>query len=365
MIKCVFELQSDISSKIHPINSRLVVKPNNDNISYGYKINNYLGDGTVGNVYLLESYNNNKNYVIKISKSCCKKDLINELQIFSNFLKKNTINHKIFPIFYGDFDNSKDFGIIYPYLGQYNFDKFKTLHINKLSFKNNIQILKQIIQQLISFDTIIHCDLKTANIIIDIHEENLIATITDMGLSNLIIPNRTVLSTNYITSPESLLTLPEFYKLLVDKKELDIKKHDYFGIFSIILNLFMINNYWNILSNYLVSKLKMDIKFLVTQQASIIYVYIWYKFNNSHSNNQSLKNVILAIEKTYPEIIKMDIINFETFFKLYIVPNLNLNIINNDQILLLYDFLVLLIKFDPIDRPSLEVLLLNPFLQAL
>ena len=217
MINCIFELYSDISipSHIKPEKSILIIKPTNNNINYEYYIHNYLGDGTVGDVYLLEAFNK-KEYIIKISKSCCKKDLINELEIFHKHLKKNIINHKIFPIFYGNFDDSDNFGIIYPYLGQYNFEKFKIYHKNKLSFINNIYIIKQIIEQLISFDNIIHCDLKSSNIIIDIKEDFLIATITDLGLSNLIIPNKIVLSTNYITSPESLLTLPDFYKYIVD-----------------------------------------------------------------------------------------------------------------------------------------------------
>lgn len=360
MIKCVFESQPNTTQ--NKSGGTLIIKPTNNNVSYIYKINNYLGNGTVGNVYLLES-NNKKDYVIKISKSCCKKNLINELEIFNKYLKKNIINHKIFPIYYGNFEKNNNFGIVYPYLGQYNLDNFKIYHRNKLSFKNNIEIIKQIIKQLISFDNIIHCDLKSQNIIIDIQEDKLIATLTDMGLSNLIIPDKIVLSTNYITSPESLLTIPEFYKYLADKSDLNIKKHDYFGLFCLTLNLFMTKNYWDVLSTYLVDHLKMDIKFLVTQQSSIIYVYIWYKFNNSYSNNQSLKNVISAIEKSYPELQKMNIINFETFFKLYILPKLNLNLINNSQTLLLYIFLSGLIKFDPINRPDLQVLLNHPLLQ--
>ena len=83
-------------------------------------------------------------------------------------------------------------------------------------------------------------------------------------------------------------------------------------------------------------------------------MYIWYKFNNSNSNNESLKKVILEIEKKYPN---NDFLNFESYFNLYISPNLNLNLIDEEKIPELFQFLSLLIKFDPIDRPTFETLL--------
>jgi serine/threonine protein kinase len=343
--------------KIIFTNTTLFIKSINNDISYN--IYDHLGSGTVGNVYLLESFDSNK-YVIKVSKNSCKKDLMNELDIFQ-YLKKNEINNKIFPLYYGDIEKSDKFGIIYPFLGKYNFDKFKIYYINKLSFNNNIDIIKQIIEQLISFDNIIHCDLKSSNIIIEINENKLIATLTDLGLSNLFIPDNIVVSTSYITSPESLLTNKEYKKCIVNKNDMNIKKHDYFGLFCFIINLFIKKyNYWDILSFYLV-KLDMNISYLVTPDASSFFVYIWYKFNNSICNNLSLKEIISKIESNNPYLLEMDIINFETFFKVYITPKLNY--LNEDQIILLYDFLSVLIKFDPIDRPDLDILLQHSFLQ--
>ena len=105
---------------------------------------------------MLESLDNKK-CVIKVSKKSCKKDLIYELKIFK-YLKNNEINNNIFPIFYGDIEGTEKFGIIYPFLGKYNFDNFKIQFINKLSFNDNIDIINQIIIQLISFDNVIHCD---------------------------------------------------------------------------------------------------------------------------------------------------------------------------------------------------------------
>ena len=53
IIECIFEFYNFKNI----INSTLIVKPKNDNISYGYKIDSFLGDGSVGNVYLLELLN--------------------------------------------------------------------------------------------------------------------------------------------------------------------------------------------------------------------------------------------------------------------------------------------------------------------
>jgi len=168
--------------KIEYNDTKLFIKSTKDNIDCSYNIYDCLGSGTIGNVYLLESLNK-KNYVIKVSKDSCKKDLMDELGIFK-YLKNNEINNKNFPIYYGDIKRTNKFGIIYPFLGKYNLDKFKIYYINKLSFNNNIDIIKQIIEQLISFENIIHCDLKSSNIIIDFIENKLIATLTDLGLSD-------------------------------------------------------------------------------------------------------------------------------------------------------------------------------------
>ena len=358
MNECKFEL-FNLSKIENLIGATIVIKPKDEDITYGYKIHSHLGNGSVGNVYLLE-FLNKKDYVIKISKDSCKKDILNELQIFT-YLDKNK-NEKIIPIYYGKIENTKQYGIVYNYLGQNNFDVFKINNYNLFSFNNNIDIIKQIIKQLISFNNIIHCDFKGTNIIIDIKNNKIISTITDLGLSNLAIPKKTVLSTNYVTSPESLLTITEYNKCIVNNKDLNIKKHDYFGLFAFILNLFLIKHYWIVLTEYLHTELNIEFKFLASQEASAIYVYIWYKFNNSYSNNESLRNVIHEIENKFPQLQTMNIINFDLYFKLYILPNLNLNLINKEKTLQLYHFLSLLIKFDPEDRPIFEELLNHSFL---
>jgi serine/threonine protein kinase len=369
IIECIFELvnitNKETSNGI--INSILLIKPLYSSFNYKYKINSYLGHGTVGHVYLLEISNNEQNeqneqYVIKISNPDCKKDLLEELEIFKKHFIKNKIIYNGYPLFYGNFKNVDNVGIIYPYAGSHNFEKLKLQNYN-IPFTYNIDIIIQIIKQLININPIIHCDLKPSNIVLDIKENKPFATIIDFGLSHTIFPNKTIVSTTYITSPESLLTMSKFNDCLVSIDDLKLYKHDYFGLYCFILNLFLNKSYWNLISNYLINDLKFNSAFVTTQECSIIYVYIWYKFNNINIKNRSLKNVILKIEKMYPDVLNKKYINFETFFKLYILPNLNLSIIKREYIILLYDFLNIIIKFDPDDRPELSTLLKHKFLQ--
>ena len=345
MTECIFRLK----------NNELYIK---DSLNK-YKINFFLGKGSTSKVYQIE--NNNEKYVMKMSEHSCKKDLISEVRIFKNYFIKNKINLKILPLFYGNLENTNHYIIIYQYFGRYDLKEFKLKYSNLFSFNNNINIIKQIIEQLISFNNIIHCDLKDTNIIINNDDDTIIATIIDMGLSKLsIIKHDTlacVLSTNYITSPESLLTLEKFNNNLININDLNIKKHDYFGLFCLILNLFLKNTYWDNMYDYLRNELELNINFILSHDSSILYVYIWYKFNNSnYSNNESLKNIILNIESLYPNFKIINFLNFDAFFKKYLLPNLNLDIIDSNNIILLYDFLILLIKFDPFDRPDFETI---------
>lgn len=141
-----------------------------------------------------------------------------------------------------------------------------------------------------------------------------------------------------------------------------MKKHDYFGLFTFILNLFSKENYWYILNMHLTKNKKINPDFLLNQKSALIYVYIWYKFNDSKCNNESLKKIILEIEKKYPHLLTMEFLNFDSYFRLHIFPNLNLNLIDEDKTTELFNLLSLLIKFDPIDRPTFETLLEHPLL---
>jgi len=353
IIECIFELENN-----RIINSTLLIKSLDNSFNYKYKIINCLGYGTVGRVYLLKTPNNEQ-YVIKISNYNCKKDLLDELEFFKVQFIFNKINYNAYPLFYGKFKNINNTGIIYPYVGLYNFEKLKLQNYN-ISFTNNINIINQVITQLINIYPIIHCDLKPSNIVANITDNKIYATIIDFGLSQDIYSDRTIVSTNYITSPESLLTMNKFYDKLIDQIDIKFYKHDYFGLYCFILNLFLNKkSYWDLISDYLIDDLKFDTNFVLTQKCSVIYVYIWYKFNNINIKNKLLKNLILKIEKMYPEVLDKQYINFEYFFNLYIIPNINS--IDKETIPLLYDFLSIIIQFDPDDRPELKTLLEHPF----
>ena len=121
--KVIFKLEElSIFSK-NILNKKLIVLHKNKE-EKSFKIINYLGKGTVGQVYLIESQENIK-YVIKISNNDCKKDLSSEVKLIEYFFTKFKINHPSYPIYSGDFDNLNAFGVIYPYLGFYNLEKLK------------------------------------------------------------------------------------------------------------------------------------------------------------------------------------------------------------------------------------------------
>ena len=80
---------------------------------------------------------------------------------------------------------------------------------------------------------------------------NIFATVIDFGLAREDTSTSNVISTNYITSPESLLTISNFSECLINNQDLQLDKHDYFGLFSIILNLFINKSFWGLFSKYL------------------------------------------------------------------------------------------------------------------
>jgi serine/threonine protein kinase len=266
-----------------------------------YKLINYLGKGTIGQVYLIESIINKKIYVIKISNFGYTDSLINEVKITKNHFSKEKIIHSSYPIYSGKFTNINSFGVIYPFLGYYNLDKLKKIDY-KISFNNNVKIVKQLINQLINFKNIIHCDLKPANVVINVTSD-ITVTIIDFGLIKDSNDKEDIISTSFITSPESLLSLEDFKSCL--DSNITFEKHDYFGLFSIIVNLFVKTSYWEIIFNYLINHLKYDNQTIQKRKSIIIFVYIWYKFNYDTKEqiiNQSLKKLIKKIENYYPYI---------------------------------------------------------------
>jgi serine/threonine protein kinase len=326
-----------------------------------FKIIAYIGRGTTGQVYLLESIDDNKTkYVIKISNRNYCNSLIDEMKLIKYYFTKYNISHVSYPINCGHFKKQKAYGIIYPYFGFYSLEKIKTISYN-IDINDKIKMIIQIINQLKSLTNVIHCDIKPSNIVIDTETNN--ATIIDFGLIQPYTSNY-LISTNYITSPESLLTLDKYYDCVIHRDDKDLSKHDYFGLFSIIIHLFIKTSYWTILQLYLLDK-NYTSNEIIKCNAYYIYVYNWYKFNYNTAGqikNKSLYNIINKIEFIYPSIIDRDFTSFDDFFNKYIKPSMYESITDENIIIHFKSFIELLIKFDPVDRPSLDDLLTHPFL---
>ena len=249
------------------INSKLLIYNNKSQITF--KIINFLGKGTVGQVYLLEQLSDsNKNFVIKISNSECQNDLKREVRKVIKYFTEGNIEHKAYPKYYGNFDNLNAYGVIYPYLGFYNLDKIKSINYD-ISWTYNLMIIKQLIQQVHSFKTIIHGDLKPPNVVINV-TDTIEATIVDFGLIKKKDDKYGIISTNYVSSPESLLTLDEYNKFKDKYESIDYSKHDYFGLYCIIVNLFVKSSYWSVLSKYVTSVFKVSNSDLLEYEKKII-----------------------------------------------------------------------------------------------
>jgi len=333
-----------------------------------YKIINYLGRGTVGQVYLLESINfkSDKKYIIKISNSECQKDLKNEVELIEYYFDKFDINHNSYPIFWGYFNNLNAIGVIYPYLGFYNLEKIKKINY-KINWNNNILIIKQLINQLIGLKQIIHGDLKAANIVIDIIDNNFKATIIDFGLIKKKSSKRNIISTNYITSPESLLSLDRYCRCVEFDDPIIFSKHDYYGLYTIILDLFLKNGYWYIFSSYMTDHLKVASNHILKHEAIDIFGYAYYKFFYNDTKDlpyQTLKNLIYKIEINYPNISTKQFYDFDKFFKSYIEPNIDYSVFNSKYFNEFKDFLIKICHFDPNKRSNLKELLTHPFLSG-
>jgi serine/threonine protein kinase len=367
LIKVNINLERFNINSLDIINNNILIYNNNLDINYKYKITNYLGKGSVGQVYMLEpiNFSTDKKYIIKISKSECQKNLIKEVELVEKYFNRDKIKHNSYPIFWGEFDNLTAIGVIYQYLGFYNLEKIKKNNY-KIKWENNIKIIIQIINQLIMFTNIIHGDLKASNIVIDNINNDIIATIIDFGLIKKKNSKKNIISTNYITSPESLLSLDKYSENIDYNDLIDFSKHDYYGLYTIILNLFLKNGYWPIINYYLVNQVKISSFYIIKQEAIDIFTYMYYKF--FYNNCQDLPNdiyrkLIYNIELDHPLISTKQFYNFDNFYKLYIEPNIDYTIFNIDYLPYFKDFLIKICNFDPSKRAELNELLTHPFLQ--
>jgi serine/threonine protein kinase len=210
-----------------------------------YEIIKKLGSGTTGTVYLIVNViDNTKTYVMKLSNRKCEQDLCTELNNIVNNLEPNDI--KSFPIYYGFTEVKRQTIIIYPFLGEYNLDNYKLLF--SLSFKEKKNSIKNLCEQLniLILKNLIHGDLKPGNICIDALNN---VSIIDFGLLvNLKTDYIFINSTLYSMSPEALLTHDKYKKLINNEEKIDFSKHDYFGIFNIILTVF--STFTNVLPHF-------------------------------------------------------------------------------------------------------------------
>lgn len=304
-----------------------------------YKIERKLGVGSTGTVFLIVNVVDNMHtYVMKLSNRKCEHDLCMELNNIINNLEPTDINS--YPLYYGFTEYRKHAIIIYPFLGEYNLDNYKLLF--NLTLEEKLNIIKNLCEQLnvLILKNLIHGDLKPSNICIDKYYK---LSIIDFGLLvNLKTDDIFINSTIYSMSPEALLTHNKYKNLITFNEKMNFSKHDYFGMFSIILNLFAKQNAWHIFYNYFISINISEIK-------NKTFVYLWYKLNykdKSELTNVTLLNLINYIEEKY-KYNQKKFSDFEEFFD-FISSYLYFNneIIKN----LLKEFCV----FEPNKRKSLN-----------
>jgi len=365
LIKVKFDIIDFTLKSKDIVNLKLRVLVDDDTIIF--KISSYLGKGVMGQVYLLEKEEDGKNnyfplntYVLKISNDDCLDDLKSELVRIQKIFIKYKVVSESYPFAYGVFNNINALGVLYNFIGYYNLDKIKRINY-KICMKMNISIIRQIITQLKKLNGVIHCDLKPENVVINTLDNYIKATIIDFGLIKS-INDFDVISTNYITSPESLLTLKSFG---IKKIKVDLSKHDYFGIFVIVINLFVKTSYWTIINKFLANDNNIDKDYLLKDDARILYGYLWFRLNYYDTEevpNKIMRKLAETIERTCPEFSVMKFTDFDNFFYNIIVPNLDFDCIEDDYIDKMCSFLRELSYFCPEDRPSYDILLRHPFL---
>jgi serine/threonine protein kinase len=350
------------------INSTIYIYYKKLNIAK-FKIIESLGKGTIGHVFLINKIYSDipifpeSNYVIKISNPKCMNEMIEEIYNTYHLFEKNKIIHGYYPLLCGPIMNHENMGAIYPFVGSYNLEKVNNLQYIK-DEDTNISIISQILDQMKEFKNIIHCDMKSSNIVI---YNNSIATVIDFGLIRSTKNPGEIISTVYATSPESLFTTK--YKDIINNEEykmIDFSKHDYIGLFGIVIDIFVKYGLWNNLCNYVTNILSISSSTIAQLESSDIYIYIWYKFNPHQTLSDIYMKLIKEIEKRNPQLVNKPYLTFEEFFNIYITKNIypkyDKAAISGKKLELLKNFLIKLILIDPMERPSIKELMEDPFL---
>jgi serine/threonine protein kinase len=337
----------------------------NNIINSTYKIINYLGSGTIGQVYLLESPTDNSKYVIKISHAKCESDLRKEVKFFETNLSYWKTKPRTYPIAWGCFENLNALGVMFNYFGFYNLEKIRSISY-KLTWENKISIIKQIINQLIELKPIIHGDLKSSNVVID--TESLIPTVIDYGLSRIPSITRNIISTCHVTSPESLFTLSKYSKCLVQTASpITFIKHDYYGLYTIVLDLFLIKNYWTVFSReYISDWLGINPDKIFNKEPIDIFTLIYYRFFYNWEElpqiNPSYHKLIKKIQNDHPTLISIPYVNFDKWFNQFIKPNIDYTQFEHSRLELFKSFLIKIVHFNYKLRVDLDILLTDPFI---
>ena len=316
----------------------------------------YLGKGGVGTVYQLSN-----DMVIKISENI--DDLQDEVYTTLKLFGNNNINHPNKPIYYGEFLEEKYYGIVFPLFGTLNIEEIHEKKI-KLDFNVTKNIVINIIYQLMSLNNCIHCDLKPSNVVLN---DNFKPTIIDFALMKEIQNKKNTISTNYITTPESVLTLSSNKKLYDDNnlKNIDLSKHDIYGVGAIILTLYLNCTVWDLFYEYYVHYLKINKKSILKDYSIYIITYGYFKFNYNNKQqliNSYLYNLIDYIETNLPTVKERPFIDFEQFYDKFIYKYINHKLFNSNKMYKNFkNLLQNIYKFNSKDRIYYEDILNHQF----
>lgn len=327
-----------------------------EEFEYRYIIKKYLGKGTSGRVFLLRNENmDDDDLVMKVSIDDYKvlqKEINRVIKKFSLYNKEYSGK----PLYYGPIQNYNNLGIIYPYCGFTNLEVFKEYNYN-FDLETIKSMIKQLIIQLKNLYPLVHCDIKPSNIVIDYKKSDWIVSIIDYGLLKHKNEKLNIISTSYITSPETLYTT----YLYDENINIVYDKVDYIGLFIVCLNFFLHLSPWTLISDYLMEYCSIPSNYLYHEYSVYIFVYMFFRFNYKtidEVKDENYKNIIRRILITFPFLEYNDFLNWNDFYENILLNNLKYE----EDIKNLKDFLFELIRFEHFNRNDFDSLLGHKFL---